>query len=56
MVDPGTVSEFGFLVDKVLSSRRVKQGAVGDCSFLAILNCLVDFDATWNGTCEGKFN
>ena len=40
--------EFGFILSKKLSSRRVKQGAVGDCSFLAVLNCLVDYDAEFN--------
>mmetsp|Transcript_22533 Transcript_22533/g.56965 ORF Transcript_22533/g.56965 Transcript_22533/m.56965 type:complete len:1315 (+) Transcript_22533:590-4534(+) len=44
--------QYGFLLRKALSSRRVKQGAVGDCSFLAILNCLVDFDASFNNNYE----
>ncbi|CAD7956904.1 unnamed protein product [Amoebophrya sp. A25] len=46
--------KFGFLLRKALSSRRVKQGAVGDCSFLAILNCLVDFDAEFNHNYENS--
>ncbi|CAD7940849.1 unnamed protein product [Amoebophrya sp. A120] len=44
--------QYGFLLKRALSSRRVKQGAVGDCSFLAILNCLVDFDASFNHNYE----
>ncbi len=46
--------QYGFLLKKPLASRRVKQGAVGDCSFLAILNCLVDFDATFNNNFENS--
>lgn len=56
--DPSTArtDHYGFLLRKPLSSRRVKQGAVGDCSFLAILNCLVDFDATFCNNFEASPN